>query len=125
MFLPYFCNPKENTFKTCYFWERKMFELVAQLVEQYTFNVWVLGSSPSGITKLRRKSGLFCFKDVSKACFRKLVKDEEDKQSRASGLFERVWVSSIREEDSRAKRRLAVLAKQNSWAITYFRLMLV
>src|SRR6185312_2414464 len=24
---------------------------VAQLVEQYTFNVWVLGSSPSGITK--------------------------------------------------------------------------
>jgi hypothetical protein len=26
------------------------FECVAQLVEQYTFNVWVLGSSPSGIT---------------------------------------------------------------------------
>ena len=24
---------------------------VAQLVEQYTFNVWVLGSNPSGITK--------------------------------------------------------------------------
>jgi hypothetical protein len=24
---------------------------VAQLVEQYTFNVWVLGSSPNGITK--------------------------------------------------------------------------
>ncbi len=24
---------------------------VAQLVEQYTFNVWVLGSSPSGITQ--------------------------------------------------------------------------
>ena len=24
---------------------------VAQSVEQYTFNVWVLGSSPSGITK--------------------------------------------------------------------------
>ena len=23
---------------------------VAQLVEQYTFNVWALGSSPSGIT---------------------------------------------------------------------------
>jgi hypothetical protein len=23
---------------------------VAQLVEQYTFNVWVLGSNPSGIT---------------------------------------------------------------------------
>lgn len=28
------------------------FDLVAQLVEQYTFNVWVLGSSPSGITKM-------------------------------------------------------------------------
>jgi len=39
------------------------------------------------------------------------MRDEEDKQSRASGLFERVWVSSIREEDSRAKRRLAVLAR--------------
>jgi hypothetical protein len=39
------------------------------------------------------------------------VKDEEDKQSRASGLFERLWVSSIREEDSRAKRRLAVLER--------------
>ena len=25
-------------------------DLVAQLVEQYTFNVWVLGSSPNGIT---------------------------------------------------------------------------
>ena len=24
---------------------------VAQLVEQYTFNVWALGSNPSGITK--------------------------------------------------------------------------
>jgi hypothetical protein len=27
-----------------------LFDSVAQLVEQYTFNVWVLGSSPSGIT---------------------------------------------------------------------------
>ena len=26
-------------------------ELVAQLVEQYTFNVWALGSSPSGFTE--------------------------------------------------------------------------
>ncbi len=25
-------------------------DLVAQLVEQYTFNVWALGSSPSRIT---------------------------------------------------------------------------
>ena len=28
----------------------KVADSVAQLVEQYTFNVWVLGSSPSGIT---------------------------------------------------------------------------
>ena len=40
-----------------------------------------------------------------------LVRDEEGKQYRASGWFERLWVSSIREEDSRAKRRLAVLAR--------------
>ena len=40
---------------------------VAQLVEQYTFNVWVLGSSPSGITKLRRKSGLFLCEDVKES----------------------------------------------------------
>ena len=40
MFLAYFCTP----FK-------KGDDLVAQLVEQYTFNVWVLGSSPSRITK--------------------------------------------------------------------------
>ena len=31
--------------------EKGRFDSVAQLVEQYTFNVWVLGSSPSGITK--------------------------------------------------------------------------
>jgi hypothetical protein len=28
---------------------------IAQLVEQYTFNVWALGSSPSRITKRKRK----------------------------------------------------------------------
>ena len=28
---------------------------VAQLVEQYTFNVWVLGSSPNGITVTKVK----------------------------------------------------------------------
>ncbi len=28
---------------------------VAQLVEQYTFNVWALGSSPSGITLVKIK----------------------------------------------------------------------
>ena len=39
MFLAYFCTPL-----------KKRTDLVAQLVEQYTFNVWVLGSSPSQIT---------------------------------------------------------------------------
>ncbi len=35
---------------------------VAQLVEQYTFNVWVLGSNPSGITKkASEKSEAFLF----------------------------------------------------------------
>jgi hypothetical protein len=38
---------------------------VAQLVEQYTFNVWVLGSNPSGITKekprLHAAIGVFLF----------------------------------------------------------------
>ena len=35
---------------------------VAQLVEQYTFNVWVLGSNPSRVTiteKFRRYYGFF------------------------------------------------------------------
>lgn len=41
MFLPYFCTP----------FEKRVIDLVAQLVEQYTFNVWALGSSPSQITK--------------------------------------------------------------------------
>ena len=57
----------------------KRLDSVAQLVEQYTFNVWALGSSPSGITKLRRKSGLFCFKDLSKARFRKGTKNKKAK----------------------------------------------
>ncbi|MEN9964860.1 MAG: hypothetical protein RL582_1955 [Bacteroidota bacterium] len=35
--------------------ERRL-DLVAQLVEQYTFNVWALGSSPSQITKRNRLS---------------------------------------------------------------------
>jgi hypothetical protein len=37
-------------------------ELVAQLVEQYTFNVWALGSSPSGFTlKKPSQDGFFYF----------------------------------------------------------------
>jgi hypothetical protein len=37
--LEYFCTPKKRD------------DSVAQLVEHYTFNVGVLGSNPSGITK--------------------------------------------------------------------------
>jgi site-specific recombinase XerD len=36
---------------------------VAQLVEQYTFNVWVLGSSPSGITKSLSFERLFLIEE--------------------------------------------------------------
>ena len=57
LFYAYFCTPLK----------RGRLELVAQLVEQYTFNVWALGSSPSQFTKLRRKSGLFCFKAATGA----------------------------------------------------------
>jgi hypothetical protein len=39
--------------------ENEAVDFVAQLVEQYTFNVWALGSSPSGITKPLFKSGFF------------------------------------------------------------------
>jgi hypothetical protein len=61
----------------------KRSDSVAQLVEQYTFNVWALGSSPSGITKLRRKSGLFCFKDLSKARFRKGTRNKKATRTRS------------------------------------------
>jgi hypothetical protein len=42
--LQYFCNPKKRD------------DSVAQLVEHYTFNVGVLGSNPSGITKVDIKN---------------------------------------------------------------------
>ena len=41
------------------------YDSVAQLVEQYTFNVWVLGSSPNGITSKNESlanARLFCFR---------------------------------------------------------------
>jgi hypothetical protein len=34
-------------------------DLVAQLVEQYTFNVWALGSSPSQITQKKPHNAAF------------------------------------------------------------------
>jgi hypothetical protein len=39
----YLCTPNN---------EGTAVDFVAQLVEQYTFNVWALGSSPSGITEV-------------------------------------------------------------------------
>ncbi len=40
--------------------KKKENDSVAQLVEQYTFNVWVLGSNPSGITlKASQLRGFF------------------------------------------------------------------
>ena len=38
---------------------RTKHDSVAQLVEQYTFNVWVLGSNPSGITKASKEAFTF------------------------------------------------------------------
>ena len=39
-------------------------DLVAQLVEQYTFNVWVLGSNPSQVTSklIRSDTVFFCLR---------------------------------------------------------------
>ena len=42
-----------------------MVDSVAQLVEQYTFNVWVLGSSPSGITTESRSLQVIGFEGFS------------------------------------------------------------
>ena len=44
-------------------------ELVAQLVEQYTFNVWVLGSSPSQFTKKNPAMDSFLFYKVAKSFY--------------------------------------------------------
>ncbi len=42
-----------------------MDELVAQLVEQYTFNVWALGSSPSQFTKTPEIFGSFFIRSIN------------------------------------------------------------
>ncbi len=76
LFYAYFCTPLNG----------KTEDSVAQLVEQYTFNVWVLGSSPSGITKLRRKSGLFCFKAATGACSREQTRNKKAKATHRVAL---------------------------------------
>ncbi len=64
---------KKLFFKKYFFWKQHTLYLhpqnctgdfVAQLVEQYTFNVWVLGSNPSEITTKKphlREAFLFYF----------------------------------------------------------------
>ena len=37
---------------------------VAQLVEQYTFNVWVLGSNPSRVTSKKNSVSIFLYETV-------------------------------------------------------------
>ena len=51
--LDHFLKKNDLLQQNYYLCTRKLLQddLVAQPVEQYTFNVWVLGSSPSGITK--------------------------------------------------------------------------
>jgi hypothetical protein len=55
--------------------------------------------------------GLLHLERTLKACFRKLVRDEEGKQYLASGLFKRLWVILIWEEDSLLFARLSDLAR--------------
>ena len=54
--------------------KRFRYDSVAQLVEQYTFNVWALGSSPSGITsKCKAKAlyeGLLILGKSAQACLK-------------------------------------------------------
>ena len=75
-------------------------DFVAQLVEQYTFNVWALGSSPSQFTKLRRKSELFLCADAKQA-----IKQRRQSQIQVqilkfhiliSPTIEKVTISNIR-----------------------------
>ena len=60
------------------------FDPVAQLVEQYTFNVWALGSNPSGITKTSAKAGVF----VVKTWGEKFIPSEEQVEGSPSGITE-------------------------------------
>ncbi len=57
---------------------------VAQLVEQYTFNVWALGSSPSGITKPQRKLGFFYAENASQACLNERMRHKNQTQPKVA-----------------------------------------
>ena len=66
---------------------------VAQLVEQYTFNVWVLGPSPSGITineNTVQISTVFFFKDKyswTRSLSRSSGKSQRDHTNRNTVLY--------------------------------------
>ena len=61
---------------------------VAQLVEQYTFNVWALGSNPSGITKEvhfgTKRTFLF---HLNKACFNEEGNKKGQALRKQGGLY--------------------------------------
>ena len=46
----YLCTTKNKGHYTTVKLDNNVADSVAQLVEQYTFNVWVLGSNPSRVT---------------------------------------------------------------------------
>jgi len=69
-------------------------------------------------TLAAKAAGVYFCEDAEQASLLKQMSINKPCNDRR--LLRWVWVSSIREEDSRAERRLAVLAKQNSWAITCF-----
>ena len=65
---------KKDNFKTSSISKN---DSVAQLVEQYTFNVWVLGSNPSGITESASKGAFFVYNDlIISHFFKKAVHSE-------------------------------------------------
>ena len=74
---------------------------VAQLVEQYTFNVWALGSSPSGITKPQRKLGFFYAENASQACLNERMRHK--KTNATFGCVKRLCASSMRKGRRRSE----------------------
>ena len=77
----------------------KTADSVAQLVEQYTFNVWALGSNPSGITKGvhfgTKRTFLF---STNKACFNENGKQKRPSLVKQGGLY--AWNESISRKTS-------------------------
>ena len=75
------------------------YDLVAQLVEQYTFNVWVLGSKPSQVTKKVKHTRLTFFyrPDAGigrQAWLRAMCSLERVGSSPTSGTFQNATIRS-------------------------------